>query len=60
MCRRDRQPNYYIAIGMLLSTGTYFLYDAHWITHEIRFISLVISVILMMYGVYKIKSQSRN
>ena len=60
MCKRGCKPNYYISIGMLLSTATYSLYDAHWITHEIRFISLVISVILMMYGLFKTKSQSKN
>ena len=30
MCKRGCKPNYYISIGMLLSTATYFLYDAHW------------------------------
>ena len=56
MCRKGRKPNYYVAIGMLLSTATYFLYDAHWISHEMRFMSLIIAIILMMYGLFKIKS----
>lgn len=59
MCKKAKKPNYYVAIGLLLSTGTYFLYDAHWISHEIRFISLVISIVIMIYGLFNQKDNHK-
>lgn len=60
MCQRNRKYNYYIGIGMLISTGTYFLYDAHLISHELRFLSLIIAVGLMIYGLFKPENRCKN
>lgn len=60
MCQNKNKANYYIAIGMLISTGTYFLYEAQWIPHWLRFVSLIFAIILMVYGIFKIRFGCKN
>ncbi|WP_028044289.1 hypothetical protein [Candidatus Stoquefichus massiliensis] len=60
MCQKNGKQNYYIELGLLLSTGTYFLYDAQLISHELRFISLIVAVGIMIYGLFKPKNRCKN
>lgn len=60
MYQNKNKANYYIAIGMLLSTGTYFLDEAQWIPHWLRLGSLIFSIILMIYGIIKIQNKVKN
>lgn len=60
MFQKNRKQNYYIVLGMLLSTVTYFLYDAQLISHELRLISLIVAIGIMIYGLFKPKNSSKN
>lgn len=60
MYQNKNKANYYIAIGMLLSTGTYFLDEAQWIPHWLRLGSLIFSIVLILYGITHSKNKIKN
>lgn len=60
MLKKEKKANYYLAIGMILSTGTYVLDKVNWIPHWLRLASLIVAIIFMVYGVFKTQFGSQN
>ena len=53
MCCKQRERNYYIGFGMLLSTSCYLLKEAGLIPDWIRLVGYVLAIMLMVYGIVK-------
>lgn len=60
MCCKQRQRNYYVGFGMLLSTSCYFLKEAGLIPDWMRLVGYILAIGLMMYGVFKPQKNDRN
>jgi multisubunit Na+/H+ antiporter MnhC subunit len=59
MCQRSKETNYYLVVGLLISSTTYLLYDADMIPHWLRLTLLIIAIVVMLYGVIK-KNTCKN
>ena len=60
MCRNRKRPNYYIAIGMLISTTFYFLREAQMIPDWARLMGYCFAIALMIYGIFKHGNRCKN